>query len=110
MQLDINGQLIDTDPQGYLVNLDDWNSDLANYLAEKDNLPLTDAHWEVINLMRSYYQEHGIAPAMRILTKVAKEKLGKDKADSKYLYSLFPYGPAKQGARYAGLPKPTGCV
>lgn len=110
MQLDINGQLIDTDPQGYLVNLEDWNSDLANYLAEKDNLTLTDEHWEVINLMRDYYQEHSIAPAMRILTKVAKEKLGSDKADSKYLYSLFPYGPAKQGARYAGLPKPTGCV
>jgi dissimilatory sulfite reductase related protein len=110
MQLDINGQLIDTDPQGYLVNLEDWNSDLANYLAEKDNLTLTDAHWEVINLMRDYYQEHSIAPAMRILIKVAKEKLGATKADSKYLYSLFPYGPAKQGARYAGLPKPTGCV
>jgi TusE/DsrC/DsvC family sulfur relay protein len=110
MQLDINGQLIDTDPQGYLVNLDDWNSDLANYLAEKDNLPLTDAHWDVINLMREYYQEHSTAPAMRVLTKIAKEKLGADKADSKYLYGLFPYGPAKQGARYAGLPKPTGCV
>ena len=27
-----------------------------------------------------------------------------------YLFDLFPYGPAKQAARYAGLPKPTGCV
>jgi TusE/DsrC/DsvC family sulfur relay protein len=110
MKIDVNGQLIDTDEQGYLVNLEDWNQELATYLAEKDELQLTGEHWEVIDLMRDYYQEHHIAPAMRVLTKVAKEKLGKDKADSKYLYSLFPYGPAKQAARYAGLPKPTGCV
>ncbi|MDE0460615.1 MAG: TusE/DsrC/DsvC family sulfur relay protein, partial [Chromatiales bacterium] len=29
---------------------------------------------------------------------------------SRYLYQLYPYGPAKQACRYAGLPKPTGCV
>ncbi|MCS6945205.1 MAG: TusE/DsrC/DsvC family sulfur relay protein [Sutterellaceae bacterium] len=28
--------------------------------------------------------------------------------DSKALYDLFPGGPAKQGVRVAGLPKPFG--
>ena len=37
-------------------------------------------------------------------------KLGKDKGNSKYLYELFPYGPGKQACKFAGLPKPTGCV
>jgi tRNA 2-thiouridine synthesizing protein E len=110
MQIELNGKTIETDAQGYLANLDDWSEDLATYLAQRDELELTDAHWEVINIIREFYQENGTAPAMRALTKLAKSKLGKEKGDSKYLYGLFPYGPGKQGARYAGLPKPTGCV
>ena len=110
MQLEINGKTIDTDEQGYLVNLDDWSAELAEQLANKDNLQLTPAHWEVINMIRDFYQENGTAPAMRALTKLAQKQLGKDKGDSKYLYGLFPYGPGKQASRYAGLPKPTGCV
>ena len=61
-------------------------------------------------LLRSYYEEYQIAPAVRVLTKAIGKKLGKDKGNSKYLYELFPYGPAKQACKYAGLPKPTGCV
>lgn len=110
MQIEINGKTIETDPQGYLVNLDDWSEELANSLAEKDELELTDAHWEVIGMIRDFYQQNGTAPAMRVLVKLAKKTLGPSKGDSKYLYSLFPYGPGKQAARYAGLPKPTGCV
>ena len=67
-------------------------------------------HWEVINFLREYYEEYQIAPAVRVLTKQIGKKLGKDKGNSNYLYELFPYGPAKQACKYAGLPKPTGCV
>ncbi len=110
MQIDIQGKIIETDEQGYLINLGDWSEELASELAKKDGLDLGETHWEVINMIRGFYQENGTAPAMRALTKLAKKELGGDKSDSKYLYGLFPYGPAKQGSRYAGLPKPTGCV
>jgi len=53
MQLEINGKSIETDPQGYLVNLSDWSEDLANVLAEQDDLKLTEAHWEIINMIRT---------------------------------------------------------
>ncbi len=110
MELEVNGRLIATDDQGYLTNLTDWSEDLAVELAKRDELELSDVHWEVINLIRKFYEDNGTAPAMRALTKLAKQELGAEKGDSKYLYSLFPYGPGKQAARYAGLPKPTGCV
>jgi len=108
--LDFQGQSIEIDEEGYLINLDDWNEDLCKFLAEKENVDLTDAHWEVINFLREYYEEYQIAPMIRVLTKAIGKKLGPDKGNNKYLYELYPEGPAKQACKFAGLPKPTGCV
>ena len=101
---------VSVDEEGYLVNLADWNEEVAKAMAAEDNLALTDSHWEVINFLRDYYAEFQVAPAIRVLTKAIGRKLGPEKGNSKYLYELFPYGPAKQACRYAGLPKPTGCI
>ncbi|MCS6786075.1 MAG: TusE/DsrC/DsvC family sulfur relay protein, partial [Thiobacillaceae bacterium] len=42
MELNINGRIIETDPEGYLVNLEDWSPEVAEYLAEQDKLALTE--------------------------------------------------------------------
>ncbi|MGW8269763.1 MAG: TusE/DsrC/DsvC family sulfur relay protein [Burkholderiales bacterium] len=110
MTIEVNGQTFETDEEGYLTNREDWSEDVANEMARQDNCELSDAHWEVINFLREYYDEYQIAPAVRVLTKAIGKKLGPDKGNSKYLYELYPYGPAKQACKYAGLPKPTGCV
>ena len=107
---DLNGKAYETDEEGYLVNLSDWSEDVAQFLAQEEKVELTPAHWEVINFLREYYNEYQIAPAIRVLTKAIGKKLGPDKGNNKYLYELFPYGPAKQACKIAGLPKPTGCV
>jgi TusE/DsrC/DsvC family sulfur relay protein len=108
--IDVAGKSIEVDEEGYLVNINDWDRDVAEELAKGENLEMTDAHWEVIDFLREYYSEYQIAPAVRVLTKAIGKKLGKDKGNSKYLYELFPYGPAKQACKVAGLPKPTGCI
>jgi tRNA 2-thiouridine synthesizing protein E len=110
MGIEVNGQTYETDEEGYLANRSDWSEDVAKEMARLDNCELTDNHWEVINFLREYYDEYQIAPAVRVLTKAIGKKLGPDKGNSKYLYELYPYGPAKQACKYAGLPKPTGCV
>ncbi|MDT3736256.1 MAG: TusE/DsrC/DsvC family sulfur relay protein [Denitratisoma sp.] len=106
----INGKEIETDAEGYLAQLDDWSEDIASHLAQQDHLQLTEDHWKLLNWIRAYYQENGTAPNLRVMQKLLKEDLGEEWADKKRLFDLFPYGPAKQGARYAGMPKPTGCV
>ena len=110
MSFELNGKTYETDEEGYLVNLADWNEDVANFLAEQEKVDLSPNHWEVVNFLREYYNDYQIAPAVRVLTKAIGKKLGPDKGNSKYLYELFPYGPAKQACKIAGLPKPTGCI
>jgi len=110
MALVVNGETIETDEEGYLEDLSMWTKDIATAMAEAEDVDLSDEHWDIINFLREYYEEYQIAPAVRVLTKAVGKRLGKDKGNSKYLYSLFPYGPGKQACKYAGLPKPTGCV
>ena len=98
------------DEEGFLLEIADWTEEIALAMAAEDDIELSSEHWEVINFLREYFEEYEFAPAVRILTKAIAKKLGNDKGNSRYLYSLFPYGPAKQGCRFAGLPKPTGCV
>ena len=108
--LEVNGKSFETDEEGYLANLSDWEEGLATAMAEEDDIELGPDHWEIIKFLREYYEEYQIAPAVRVLTKAVGKKLGKDKGNSKYPYELFPYGPGKQACKFAGLPKPTGCV
>lgn len=108
--IEVNGQSIEVDEEGYLVNLSDWTEEVGKHIATTESIDLTESHWEVINFLRDYYEEFQIAPAVRVLTKAIGKKLGPEKGTSTYLYELFPYGPAKQACKIGGLPKPTGCV
>ncbi|MCG7535105.1 MULTISPECIES: TusE/DsrC/DsvC family sulfur relay protein [Pseudoalteromonas] len=101
---------IETDKEGYLLNHQDWHKDLAPLLAQQENITLTDAHWEVVNFVRDFYEEYNTSPAIRMLVKAIGQKLGEDKGKSIYLYKLFPKGPAKQATKIAGLPKPAKCI
>ena len=108
--LNINGMEIETDKDGYLLNSQQWNKDVARSIAQLESIELTDAHWEVIYFVRDFYQEYNTSPAIRMLVKAMAEKLGEDKGNSRYLQRLFPEGPAKQATKRAGLPKPAKCL
>ena len=110
MEYQLSGTAFSADEEGYLVDITLWNKELAGLIAQDENIDMNDDHWEVVNFLRDYYEEYQIAPAIRVLTKAVKKSLGEEKGNSKYLYVLFPYGPAKQACKIAGLPKPTGCI
>lgn len=106
----VNGETIEHDEEGYLTDINQWTSDIALEIAKSQDLEMNDERWEVVNFLRSYYEEYQVAPAIRVLTKALAKTMGPEKGNNKYLYELFPYGPAKQACMIAGLPKPTGCV
>lgn len=108
--IEFNNQHISIDLQGYLTNITDWTPDIALIIANNEKIQLTEAHWEVINYVRDFYFEYKTSPAIRILVKAIGQALGEQKGNSKYLYTLFPLGPAKQATKIAGLPKPAKCI
>jgi len=110
MAYEFNGTTVEADDEGYITDISLWSPELAVLIAEKDNIEMGEDHWEVVSFLRNYYEEYRIAPAIRVLTRAIKDTLGPDKGNSRYLYKLFPDGPAKQGCKIAGLPKPTNCI
>jgi tRNA 2-thiouridine synthesizing protein E len=95
---------IDVDKDGFLCDPEEWDEDVARALAEMEGIDeLSEEHWKVVNYLREYYLEFGVAPMIRKLCKATGFKLKK-------IYDLFPSGPAKGACKVAGLPKPTGCV
>lgn len=103
-EMDLDGVAIEVDEDGFIQDPDLWSEALAAAIGKIEDVPeLTEEHWKVVNYLRGYYQQFGIAPMIRKLCKETGFNL-------KYIYELFPSGPAKGACKIAGLPKPTGCV
>lgn len=95
------------DTEGYLINPDDWNEDIAIKLAKEEGVELNDTYWSVLNFMRKYYSKHNIAPDVRHLTNYLATEYQYDKKEAKKLvFELFPYGYVKQACKIAGMKKP----
>lgn len=105
MSYTIDGRELETDEQGYLLE-PDYGDEAVRVIAAAEGLALSDGHWQVVAYLRDEYRAHGHTPNFRNLLKGVAERL--PGVDSKALYDLFPMGPAKQGAKVAGLPQPLG--
>ncbi len=106
IMLIFEGKEIETDTEGYLKESSQWSEPLAVVIAENEGISLSPEHWEVVRFVRDFYQEFNTSPAIRMLVKAMANKFGEEKGNSRYLYRLFPKGPAKQATKIAGLPKP----
>jgi TusE/DsrC/DsvC family sulfur relay protein len=95
---------LEVDEDGFIQQPEQWDKAVAEDIAKlEESYPMTEDHWKVVNYLRQYYTEFGIAPPIRMLTKQTG-------LDLKTIYKLFPSGPAKGACKIAGLAKPTGCV
>lgn len=95
---------IEMDGDGFIVDPSQWNRELAAEIAKADGIEeLSDDHWKIITIIRTSFEEKGLAPMVRVICKETGLKL-------REIYDLFPLGPARGACRVAGLPKPDGCV
>jgi tRNA 2-thiouridine synthesizing protein E len=105
MAIEAGGKTVETDANGYLVNVEDWNEEVGKALAEQEGIELTDKHWDLINYLRDeYINNGGNQPNTRNIVKAMSAKWN-EKIGQKDVYELFPKDPSKQGGRIAGLPE-----
>ncbi len=105
MMYNVKGVDLEADDQGYLLE-PVFDDEAVRVIAAAEGIVLSDAHWEVIAYLRDQYRDEGATPNFRAMLKGMSEI--HPGVDSKYLYDLFPVGPAKQGPKVAGLPQPLG--
>ncbi len=102
-------QSVSRDSEGYLVNPDDWSEAIAQELAKDEQIELTDPYWPILKFMRSYYNEHGVAPDVRHVVQYLVDEQNEDKKSAKkHLFGLFPYGYVKQACKISGMKRPRG--
>lgn len=110
MELIVEGVIIKTTKEGFLLDLNNWSEAVAINIAKLDEVELTHQHWEIIFFIRRYYQTFKFLPNARIFTKAISKELGLEKGNSRYLHKLFPQGPLKYACKIAGLSKPPTCL
>mgnify|MGYP001589992480 FL=1 len=66
ISIDFNGEQIETDSQGYLLDYSLWQEELALVMAKQDKFELTAAHWEVIRFVRQFYLTYNMVCEVRL--------------------------------------------
>ncbi|MBF0225095.1 MAG: TusE/DsrC/DsvC family sulfur relay protein [Desulfobacterales bacterium] len=103
-EVEFQGKKFVVDEDGFIESFDTYSPEWVQYVKQQEGIEeLTADHWKVVNILQDYYKKNGIAPMVRVLSKLTGFKL-------KEIYELFPSGPGKGACKMAGLPKPTGCV
>ncbi len=103
-QIEIEGRIFEVDGDGFLTDPSLWNDEVARLIAKFDGIEeMNEKHWAIVRLIRSNFEEKGMAPMIRTICQHTGLKL-------REIYELFPLGPARGACRVAGLPKPDGCV
>jgi tRNA 2-thiouridine synthesizing protein E len=102
--IEIENRVFEVDGDGFLAQPEIWDENVARLIAKYDGIEdMNDKHWAIVRIIRSNFEEKGMAPMIRTICKETGLRL-------REIYELFPLGPARGACRVAGLPKPDGCV
>ena len=98
---------VDRDSEGYLVDPDDWNKEIAGQFASEENIELDAESWKVIAFIRDYYAEnHKIADVRHVVGHLVKGGDYDKKQAKETIFKLFPHGYVKQACKIAGMRRP----
>ena len=71
--MNVNGEDILCDGEGYLLDLEAWSEDYVYASAKREELELNDEHWQVIYFIREFHDKRGVQAPVRDMIKHFRE-------------------------------------
>jgi len=102
MEKTIGNKTVNVSEDGYLIDLNEWDKDVATAIAQEEGITLADDHWKVIEYLQNQHKND----VPLTIRSVGKSGV----VDIKGFYALFPEGPLKKASRISGIPKPVSCI
>ena len=114
MSIVVNGKIIATDNEGYLIDSSNWDTDVMEALIKQHegdgHRALSETAIGLVLFFREYFDEHQKAPRMNDIINDLGKRQGKSFSDAEkyktFLYEMFPHGPIQKLTKLAGLPNP----
>ena len=98
----IDGHQIEVNDEGYMLDPEQWNKNIAIEIAKEEGVDLSEKHFAIID----YIREKTLKGEALSLRRIGKSGV----VDIKEFYQLFPGAPLKKATKIAGVPKPESCV
>jgi TusE/DsrC/DsvC family sulfur relay protein len=105
---ELNGKRYLLSENNHLLDLDTWDHQVRDHIADKLQLNMNEDHKQVIALIRSSYTSRNKHPFVRVVTADMEKDMGPEKGTIRYFYNLFPKG-IHQAFQVAGLPMQGFC-
>lgn len=97
-ELDVAGRKVRLDDEGYLLNFEDWNEQVACALAEGEGIEeLETEKMDILKFIREHYRKFNFFPILHAVCKHVH--LPKDCLSEEFLDPMVAW-------KLAGLPKP----
>ncbi len=93
---------------GFLAEFHTWSEQVARWLAEQENITLSEEHWVILHAAREFYITYELIPSIRALIKLIQTK--KPNVTSITINKAFPSNAIRYICKLAGLPKPKHCT
>jgi tRNA 2-thiouridine synthesizing protein E len=66
--IEVDGQKVPVDEDGFLVRSDDWTEQVARVLAGREGITdLPEDRMDILKFMREYYRKHNFFPIIRFV-------------------------------------------
>lgn len=99
-EITVGGKAIEVDEEGFLVNQDDWNFDVARELAKQVGIyDLDEEQFEIISFMRKYYNKYNAFPILNYVCRHIDQP--KQCVNDEFINPMKAW-------KIAGLPKMSG--